>query len=35
MTLRIPREAIPVETEAWAAENGLTYWLDKTYGERA
>lgn len=33
--LRIPREAIPAETEAWAAEHGLTYWLDKTYGERA
>lgn len=34
-TLKIPRSAIPAETEAWAAANGLTYWLDKTYGERA
>jgi len=34
-TLRIPRSAIPAETELWAATNGLTYWLDKTYGERA
>ena len=32
--LRLPRSAIPAETELWAATNGLTYWLDKTYGER-
>lgn len=30
-TLRIPREAIPVETEQYAAELGLTWWLDRTY----
>lgn len=30
-TLRIPRSAIPAETEAWAAEHGLLWWLDRTY----
>lgn len=34
-TLRIPRSAIPAETEAWADDNGLTWWLDREYGERA
>lgn len=34
-TLRLPREAIPAGTEALAAFLGLTWWLDKTYGERA
>jgi hypothetical protein len=33
--LRLPRSAIPAETEAWAAEHGLAYWLDREYGERA
>lgn len=32
-TLTIPRSAIPAETERWAAEHGLTWWLDRTYGE--
>lgn len=34
-TLRIPRSAIPAETEVWAAENGLEWWLTRVYGERA
>jgi hypothetical protein len=34
-TLRIPREAIPAETEQWASEHGLSWWLDETYGDRA
>lgn len=34
-TLRIPRSAIPAETEQWAADHGLDWWLDRTYGERA
>jgi hypothetical protein len=33
-TLQIPRSAIPVETELWAAEHGLEWWLAETYGER-
>jgi hypothetical protein len=33
--LRIPRSAIPAETEAWASENGLGWWLDETYGARS
>jgi hypothetical protein len=33
-TLRIPRWGIPVETEQWADENGLTWWLDREYGGR-
>lgn len=34
-TLRIPREAIPAQTERFAAAFGLTYWLDREYGLRA
>lgn len=34
-TLRIPRSAIPAETEAWALEHGLSWWLAETYGERS
>lgn len=34
-TLRVPRSAIPAETERWAADNGLLWWLDAEYGERA
>jgi len=34
-TLRIPRHAIPAETEEFAAEHGLTWWLDREYGGRA
>ena len=34
-TLRLPREEIPAATEALAVFLGLTWWLDKTYGERA
>jgi hypothetical protein len=30
--LRIPRDAIPPGTEAFAAEHGLTWWLDREYG---
>lgn len=30
-TLRIPRSAIPVETEAFAEQYGLGWWLDRTY----
>jgi hypothetical protein len=33
-TLRIPRSAIPAETEAYAGEFGLGWWLDRTYGLR-
>lgn len=33
-TLRIPREAIPAETEALAEELGLSWWLGREYGER-
>jgi hypothetical protein len=32
--LRIPRHRIPPETEEFAAELGLGWWLDRTYGER-
>ena len=31
--LRIPRLLLPPEVEEYAAELGLGYWLDKTYGE--
>jgi uncharacterized protein (DUF2236 family) len=34
-TLRIPRHAIPAETEQFAAEHGLEWWLTREYGERA
>lgn len=33
-TLVIPRSAIPAETEQWAAEHGLDWWLTREYGER-
>jgi hypothetical protein len=33
-TLRIPRDAIPSDLEAFAAEHGLSYWLDREYGMR-
>jgi hypothetical protein len=32
--LRIPREAIPVETEVFAVKHGVDWWLSRTYGER-
>ena len=32
--LRVPRHAIPVETEEYAAELGLGWWLDREYGPR-
>lgn len=32
--LRIPRYAIPAETEQFATEHGLAWWLDREYGER-
>lgn len=32
--LRVPRGAIPQETEAYAAILGLTGWLDREYGRR-
>lgn len=31
-TLVVPRSAIPAETEQWARENGLAWWLERTYG---
>lgn len=34
-SLRIPRSAIPAETEQWAAEHGLEWWLTRVYGMRA
>lgn len=34
-TLRIPRQALPAELEEFAAEHGLTYWLDREYGRAA
>lgn len=30
--LRIPRHRLPAGVEALAAELGLTWWLDRTYG---
>lgn len=33
-TLRLPRVAIPDETEEFAAELGLEWWLDRTYGAK-
>jgi hypothetical protein len=32
--LRIPREALPAPTEAFAAEHNLSWYLDRTYGMR-
>ncbi len=31
-TLRVPRSAIPADTEQFAAELGLTWFLDREYG---
>lgn len=31
-TIRIPRDSLPAETEEFAAEHGLTWWLDREYG---
>jgi hypothetical protein len=31
-TLRIPREALPVGLEEFAAEYGLLWWLEREYG---
>lgn len=31
-TLRIPRNRLPAQVEEFAAEHGLTWWLDRTYG---
>lgn len=31
-TLRVPRDRIPTDTEALAAQLGLTWWLDREYG---
>lgn len=33
--LRVPRAELPVDVEEWAAEFGMVWWLDRTYGERA
>lgn len=33
-TLRIPRAALPAAVEAVAAEMGLTWWLEREYGQR-
>jgi hypothetical protein len=33
-TLRIPRSAIPADTEQYAREWGFGWFLDRTYGER-
>lgn len=32
-TLRIPRDRLPAGLEEFAAELGLSWWLDRTYGE--
>lgn len=29
--IRIPRALIPEDTERWAADHGLTWWLDREY----
>jgi hypothetical protein len=31
-SLRIPRSALPVMVEEFAAEHGLTWWLEREYG---
>lgn len=31
-TLRIPRDALPIAVEEFAAEHGLTWWLEREYG---
>lgn len=33
--LRIPRDAIPADTEAFADTYGLAWWLAREYGERS
>lgn len=33
-SLRIPRDALPVMVEEFAAEHGLTWWLEREYGPR-
>lgn len=33
-TLRVPRGRVPSWVESFAAELGLTWWLDREYGER-
>lgn len=33
-TLRVPREALPACIEELAADAGLGWWLDRTYGEK-
>jgi hypothetical protein len=33
-TVRVPRWKLPAEVEEMAAELGLGWWLDRTYGER-
>lgn len=33
-TLRIPREVLPAALEAFAAEHGVAWWLDREYGTR-
>lgn len=33
-TLRVPRGRLPAGLEEFAAELGLSWWLDRTYGER-
>jgi hypothetical protein len=32
--LRIPRASLPPSTEKLAARHGLTWWLDREYGEK-
>lgn len=34
-TLRIPRDMLPAAVEEFAAEHGLTWWLDREYGALA
>ena len=34
-TLRVPREALPEQTEELAVLLGLEWWLDREYGPRA
>jgi hypothetical protein len=33
-TIRIPRDALPLAVEEFAAEHGLTWWLEREYGLR-
>jgi hypothetical protein len=34
-TLRVPRGRLPEGVEEFAAQHGLSWWLDREYGERA